>query len=264
MEINKIILIGAGNVATHLAIALKNAGFSIVQVYSRDIVNAEVLAGMVEASAIDNLKQMDVTSDMYILSVSDGAIETIAHEMPLVKGVVVHTAGSVPMEVLNRFNLYGVFYPFQTFTKDKELDFKKVPVLIEGNISHSKNVIIEVAQHISTRVQKANGEHRKALHIAAVFACNFVNHLYVLADDLLEKQGMEFSLLEPLISETTRKALSIKPVHAQTGPARRNDKQVIQLHQESLNGETFHHDIYALISESIIRTYETERNSERN
>ncbi|TCO08748.1 Rossmann-like and DUF2520 domain-containing protein [Natronoflexus pectinivorans] len=262
MEPKRIVVIGAGNVATHLTIALKNAGFSIVQVYSRDIANAEVLAVMAEASAIDNLKQLDVTADMYILSVSDGAIETIALEMPLVKGVVVHTAGSVPMDVLNRFNLYGVLYPFQTFTKDKELDFKKVPVLVEGNISHSKNVIMGVAQHISTRVQKADGEHRKALHVAAVFACNFVNHLYVLADELLEKQGMEFSLLEPLIRETTSKALSIKPLHAQTGPARRNDKQVMRMHQESLNGETFHHDIYALISESIIRTYETQRNSE--
>lgn len=249
----KIVMIGAGNVATHLCMALKNAGCTILQVFSRDLSNAECLAPLVDALAIDALSAIRVDADLYIISVSDSAIEEVANEMPLVEGVVVHTAGSIGMEVLNKFPLNGVLYPFQTFTREKELDFIQVPLLVEGNVSVSKRLLMEVANAISDNVQKANGAKRRALHISAVFACNFVNHLYALADELLEKEGLDFSLLEPLIRETTQKALSMKPIHAQTGPARRGDKAVMHHHVEALNSDTFHHDIYVLLSESIAK-----------
>ena len=249
----KIVMIGAGNVATHLCIALKNAGCLILQVYSRDISNAECLAPLVEASAIDALAEIMTDADLYIICVSDSAIELVVNGMPQVGGVVVHTAGSVDMSVLNRFPLHGVLYPFQTFTKEKELDFDQVPLLVEGNVSVARRLLSTVANAISGNVQKMNGSKRKALHISAVFACNFVNHLYTLADELLEKEGLDFSLLEPLIRETTQKALSMKPVFAQTGPARRGDKAVMHSHVEALNSGTFHHDIYVILSESIAK-----------
>lgn len=249
----KIVMIGAGNVATHLCMALKNAGVQILQVFSRDISKAECLAPLVEASAINSLSKVRTDADLYIISVSDSAIEEVALGLPEVEGVVVHTAGSIEMSVLNRFSLHGVLYPFQTFTREKELDFNQVPVFVEGNVSPSKRLLAEVAGAISNNVQKANGEKRRALHISAVFACNFVNHLYALADELLEKEGLDFSMLAPLIKETTQKALSMKPAHAQTGPARRGDKAVMHHHIEALNSDTFHHDIYVLLSESIAR-----------
>jgi predicted short-subunit dehydrogenase-like oxidoreductase (DUF2520 family) len=249
----KIVMIGAGNVATHLCIALRNAGYIIPQVFSRTISNAECLAPLVDAEAIDSLSEIDTQADLYIISVSDSAIQEVAREMPDVSGVVVHTAGSIEMNALDRFPLHGIMYPFQTFTREKELEFSQVPVLVEGNASLSKKMVWDVANAISDKVQKANGSKRKTLHISAVFACNFVNHLYALADDLLEKEGLNFSMLEPLIKETTQKALSMKPVHAQTGPATRGDREVMNNHMEALNSGTFHHDIYALLSESIYK-----------
>lgn len=249
----KIVMIGAGNVATHLCMALKNAGFDIGQVFSRDISNAECLAPLVDAVATDALAEIDKKADLYIISVSDSAIQEVVKEMPDVNGVVVHTAGSIDMSALDRFPLHGVLYPFQTFTREKELEFREVPLLVEGNVSSSKRLVLEVAHAISDNVQKANGAKRKTLHISAVFACNFVNHLYALADDLLAKEGLDFSILEPLIRETTQKALSMKPVHAQTGPATRGDREVMHSHMQALDSGTFHHDIYALLSESIFK-----------
>lgn len=254
----KIVIIGSGNVATHLTIALHNAGYEILQVYSRDITNADILAQMVDAAAIDDIGKVNVTADFYFISVSDRYIDDVARQMPLVKGVVAHTAGSVDMSILNKFDLHGVFYPFQTFTKDKELDFKEVPVLVEGNISHARRVLMEVADAISNRSQKATGEMRKALHISAVYACNFVNHLYALADELLAHKELDFSLLKPLILETTQKALSMKPHHAQTGPARRFDHQILKAHMDSLPKKSFHHEVYALMSESIMKMYDAD------
>jgi predicted short-subunit dehydrogenase-like oxidoreductase (DUF2520 family) len=251
----KVVMIGAGNVATHLSIALKNEGFTILQVYSRDISNADCLASLLDAEAIDDFAAISTDADLYIISVSDSAISEVVKAMPKVNGVVAHTAGSVELSVLERFPLHGVFYPFQTFTRDKELDFRKVPILVEGNVSVSRNLLLNVAGTISHNVQKADGKKRKALHISAVFACNFVNHLYALADELLEKEGLDFSMLEELIKETIQKAISMKPAHGQTGPARRSDRQVMQVHLDELESGTFHYDIYRLLSESIMKMH---------
>lgn len=251
----KVVIVGSGNVATHLGMALKNAGCVILQVLSRQLHNAECLAAMLEADAGNDLSKINREADLYLLSISDTSIAEVADALPLLQGVVAHTAGSIDMEVLERFPLHGVLYPFQTFTKEKEVDFKTVPVLFEGNRSASRKLLNDVALSISTRVQKASGTRRKALHMAAVFACNFVNHLYTLADDLLEKEGLDFSLLEPLIRETTQKALTMKPADAQTGPARRGDRLVSRAHLEALEAHPAQHDAYALLSESIFRYF---------
>ncbi|WP_088655279.1 Rossmann-like and DUF2520 domain-containing protein [Geofilum rhodophaeum] len=253
----KVVIIGSGNVATHLGMALKNTGCIILEVFSRQMHNAECLAAMLEARAGTDLSKINREADLYLLSVSDASISAVAAALPPLKGVVAHTAGSIGMEELERFPLHGVLYPFQTFTKEKEVDFKTVPVLYEGNRSASRKMLNEVALSISGKVQKASGARRKALHVAAVFACNFVNHLYTLANDLMEKEGLDFSLLEPLIRETTQKALTMKPADAQTGPARRGDRLVSQAHLETLEAYPAQHDVYALLSESIFRYFRT-------
>jgi predicted short-subunit dehydrogenase-like oxidoreductase (DUF2520 family) len=248
-----IVIIGSGNVATHLALAIKNAGHNIWQIFSRTITNADLLAGMVGAEATNDWSTLRVDADIYLISVTDGHIVDVISKMPQVNGVVAHTAGSLSMDVLSRFSLYGVFYPFQTFTKDKVLNFREVPLLVEGNLSVARRQLRDLAEDLSDCVQKSNEEKRKALHLSAVFACNFVNHLYVQADELLTKAGLSFDLLAPLIRETTQKALSMKPKYAQTGPARRLDKDVIKSHLTALENDSLSYQIYQILSESIMQ-----------
>lgn len=252
---DKIVIIGAGNVATHLTLALKNSGCAICQVYSRNLSNADCLAQLVAAEPTDSLKEIRTDADFYFLAVSDSAIASVVQLMPLVSGVVVHTAGSIPMSVLEKFSLYGVFYPFQTFTKDRGVDFSKIPVLIEGNRSDVRRELTRLAATISNQVLKADSNRRALLHVAAVFSSNFVNHMYTISHDLLERSGLDFDLLKPLITETTQKALSMNSVDAQTGPARRKDFGVMGEHLEKLSATKNYQEIYELISKSIVETY---------
>lgn len=248
----KITIIGSGNVATHLASAFFKKGFEIVQVFSRNIENATVLANSVEAEAIDDLGLLNNSSDLYIISVSDSAINDVLAKMPNVDGVVVHTAGSVGVEVLNRFDKYGVFYPFQTFTKEKEIDFETIPLLVEASADEILKYLKEIASQLSENVIEADTIQRKNVHLSAVFASNFVNHLYSVADKLLNSNGISFDILAPLIRETTEKALSMNPVKAQTGPAQREDFNIIDNHLDILKNNKNEFDIYKLLTESII------------
>ncbi|MDG5800374.1 DUF2520 domain-containing protein [Marinilabiliaceae bacterium ANBcel2] len=248
-----ITVIGSGNVATHISVALKVSGYTIKEVYSRSMLNASQLADKVDAVALDNISSINKECDLYIISVADNSIEGVVENMPHVKGVVAHTAGSVDVSVLKRFESYGVFYPFQTFTKDKALNFKEIPILVEANNLESQSFLMDIAKTISGRVEKADGKKRALLHVSAVFACNFVNHLYTHAHNLLELGNLDFSLLQPLIEETTQKALSMDPHKAQTGPAVRNDKKVMDKHLSMLDKEGYSYKLYELLSESIVK-----------
>ncbi|HKL72217.1 MAG TPA: DUF2520 domain-containing protein [Marinilabiliaceae bacterium] len=248
-----IVIIGSGNVATHLALALTCAGKEILQVYSRTLLYAEQLANRVGAEPIDDLNDLTLDADTYLISVADASIEEVVQKMPFVKGVVAHTAASIGMFVLSRFTHHGVFYPFQTFTKEKPLDFKEIPLLLEANGEATLTVLKSLGEAISDKVQESNESKRKALHIAAVFACNFVNHLYALADGLLMESEMDFGILAPLIRETTDKALSMHPQLAQTGPAHRSDTNVIASHLKNLGEGTMKYEIYQLLSQSIMK-----------
>lgn len=251
----EIVIIGAGNVATHLTLALKNAGHIIKQVYSRNISNADCLARLVDAEPISDLKLVCSDAAFYIIAVSDGAISLVAESLPNVSGIVAHTAGSVPLSVLEKFKLHGVFYPFQTFTKDRGLDFINIPILIEGSRPDVNRELSALASSISENVQKADSIKRATLHVAAIFSSNFVNHMYSISQDLLERSGLDFNLLKPLIAETTQKALSINPIDAQTGPARRRDFGIMEEHSERLSDTELYKEIYSLISKSIVNTY---------
>jgi len=240
----KIALIGSGNVAQHLISAFnENAETQIVQVFSRS------------PFAFDNIPVVHdfnelAEADLYIIAVSDDAIVGISEQLPFEKRLVVHTSGSVPIEVLSSKNRKGVFYPLQTFTKNKKVDFKSIPICLESESKSDLDLLQKVAGSISDQTFKISSEQRKSLHVSAVFVNNFVNHLYKIGNDICAENKVPFDILKPLIRETADKILTLSPNEAQTGPAKRNDNQTIQRHLDFLSDET-QKNIYKLLTQSI-------------
>ncbi|ATP57233.1 oxidoreductase [Pedobacter ginsengisoli] len=251
----KVVCIGSGNVATHLANALKAKGVNLIQVWSRDLTNASELAKSINAAATSNLDEIDRSADLYIIAVKDDAIPTITENLKDVNGLVVHTSGATPIDTLSAHRNYGVLYPLQTFSKAKSIDFVDVPLCIEANNAHSLELLKKVANKLSSPVYEVNSEKRKILHLAAVFACNFVNHLYVLSDKVVEHFGLDFEILKPLIMETALKVQSELPINVQTGPAVRNDEQTMIKHQDLLSDMPELKEIYQTLSKSIKKTH---------
>lgn len=250
----RITIIGSGNVATHLAAAFKNAGHRLIQVYSRNMHNAALLAYHVGAEAIDDLNDINPETDLFIISVNDDVIATIAQTLAKHQKLTVHTSGATDIEALLAFNpKAGVFYPLQTFSKNKEVDFSTVPLCIEGADEAITSELEQLAKTISKNVYRVNSAQRKILHLAAVFACNFPNYLYGVAQQLLAKHDMEFELLRPLILETAQKVQDHLPAEAQTGPAIRNDENTIAAHLQLLDEEPQLKAIYNLLSQGIIK-----------
>ncbi|MFO8001690.1 MAG: DUF2520 domain-containing protein [Marinilabilia sp.] len=256
--IRSIVLFGTGNVGTHLARALVESGFELRQIYNRTPDHATEAPIPNSVSAISNLKEADTTADLWLISVTDEAIVTIAENLPDFDGIVAHTAGSVPIDTLSRFPYRGVFYPFQTLSKMREVDYSEVPFLVEGSDAGTTRRLLRLAGILSASVSEADSALRAKLHIAAVLACNFVNHLYTLSADLLEENGLSFKYLTPLIKETTQKVLYMSPQAAQTGPAIRNDKTIIEKHLARLNDKPSLQEIYRLLSQDILRYHKQE------
>ena len=239
----RIVIIGSGNLATHLSHALHNAGVEIAQVYDRTIEHALTLAADLNCEAICTVSDMVVDADAYIIAVKDDAIATVAKQIASAaqNGVVLHTAGSVPMTVLNGVaRHYGVFYPMQTFSKTREVDFRRVPCFIEASDGEAMAVIKAMAQQVCDTVQETDSHKRERLHLAAVFANNFTNHCYRLA--------------EPLIAETANKVQTMQPKEAQTGPMVRYDVNVMNKQMNMLTNERMR-EIYRLMAESIHADY---------
>lgn len=250
----RIVLIGAGNVATHLAKALQLSGHVLVQVYSRSLQAAELLARQVGALPCTDLSKLQ-EADFYIYSVSDSVLPTVIEQITQLDGIHVHTTGSVPMTVFeSKFKHYGVFYPLQTFSKEKYIDFKTVPLFLEANSEDVFTDLKCLALTVSDLCNAANSDQRIKLHVAAVFACNFSNYFYTIASNLLEKEGLTFDVLKPLINETSQKILQLHPYDAQTGPARRNDRETMNKHLEMLDDIELK-ELYALISDRITSLY---------
>lgn len=254
----RICIIGSGNVATHLAAALATQG-EIVQIYSRDRQNAVRLAGKLGLSsdlATDSLKDITCEADFYLVSVKDDAVEEVAKNTPH-NGVWAHTSGSVPMSVFAPYKeRYGVFYPLQTFSREHEVDMKQVPIFVEGSAPAITDELLALGRKISDTVRIADSDLRKKLHVAAVFACNFVNLMWMEADELLCAEGLGIEFLKPLLVETLRKLDDMKPAEAQTGPARRGDRKIIGEHLGMLDGER--RDLYAELSRIILKRYNHE------
>lgn len=251
-----IVCIGSGNVATHLAIAFKEVGADIVQVWSRDIKNAEVLAALTKATPISEWSALDLFADCYIIAVKDDAIAEVASHLTAVRGTVLHTSGATSFAVLaGAGSGYGVMYPLQTFSKTKAVDLTKVPFCIEADKPETLEKISAIAHLLSPLVSEVSSQQRQILHLAAVFACNFSNHLYELSSELLKKNNLNFDLLKPLILETAEKVQNSLPGKVQTGPAVRNDQETMNKHMNLLNGSPELQKIYQTLSNSIKKTH---------
>lgn len=253
MKDKNIVLLGAGNVATHLAQALLKAGLNLCQIYSRTPEAARELGKKTGITFTSEIIEIYPDCDIYIFCINDDAL------LPFLKNVrinpdalVLHTSGSLPMEVFRgRSGRYGVLYPLQTFTKKRDLDFREIPLFIEASDADTLKEIKTLAELLSERVVELPSAKRKTLHLAGVFANNFVNHLYATAGKLLEKEGLGFNLLRPLIFETAHKVMLLSPEQAQTGPARRGDDGILAMHRTLLKGDSKLLEIYNLLSESI-------------
>lgn len=249
--IKSVVIIGAGNVATHLSNAIKQAGFEILQIASRTEESAKKLANQLAVPYTNKSSEFCQFADLYIYSVKDDSItEAINTFCPPKNAIVVHTAGSVSMDVLSKYSTrIGILYPLQTFSKNKEVCFKEIPVYIEANNNTDENNLLSFASTFSNRSKLVDSQTRAQVHLAAVFACNFTNNLYSIASDILQKAGLSFEDMLPLISETTEKIKTLPPCQAQTGPAIRHDSKVIEKQLNSLHGRE--KEIYKLITESI-------------
>lgn len=251
-KIKNIVLIGAGNVGTQLAYAFESAGLQIIQVYSRSVESAEKLANALYTDFTTNSKEIILDADLYVISVTDDAVELLANEMIFNDKLVVHTSGSLPMDVLTGISSnFGVFYPLQTFSKTRKADFKSIPICVEANTLENENRLLELGNSISENVLSVKSEERKVLHLAAVFACNFPNFMYAIAEQIIANNKLDFKLLKPLIKETAAKVQSIDPVDAQTGPAKRGDEKIMDQHIKLLKDSPGFKDIYKLISSEI-------------
>lgn len=245
MEIkNQIDIIGKGRVGYHL-----NKAFS--KFHDVELVNSR------------NLENLRNDSEIYIISVSDNAIEEVTNKLKEIipkSAIVAHTSGSIPIDILkNKIKHYGVFYPLQTFSKQKELDYKKIPIFIEGNDQFTCNKLAKLAKTFSPEAKFLNSDGRKHLHIASVLACNFVNHLWHLSDLYLNKYNLTFDYIRPLIAECCDKVNCVSPYEAQTGPACRNDVNTIQNHLDALKDDEEILNIYSILTKSIIK-YHTNKN----
>ncbi len=254
IEDTPIVFIGAGNLATNLAKALYRKGFIIKQVYSRTQESARALADVVEAPYTTHLQEVVTDAKLYIVSLKDSAFTEL---LPLIAAnkngaLLVHTAGSLPMSVFQgHAERYGVFYPMQTFSKLREVDFREIPFFIEASREEDTVLLKGIASTLSQKVYDANSEQRKSLHLAAVFTCNFTNHMYALAAELLKRYNLPFDVMLPLIDETARKVHELDPHVAQTGPAIRYDVNVINSHLEMLAFDPEMQRLYEQISQSI-------------
>ncbi len=248
----KIVLIGAGNLATRLAIALHAKGYTPACLYSRTEPSARLLSERIgDVPYTTQPNELPTDGDLYIFAVKDSVLPELLTQMPTCSGLWVHTAGSMEMEVFApHTQRYGVFYPMQTFSKEREVNFDNIPIFIEANSESDTTTLQQLAEQLSQRVYRVNSEQRKHLHLAAVFACNFSNHLYTLCDHILSEQGIPFEVMLPLIEETAAKVATMSPAQAQTGPAIRYDLNVIERHKAMLNDETMR-AIYDLMSQSI-------------
>ena len=253
--IENVVIIGAGNLATQLALSLHEKGIRVKQVYSRKTESASELAGKVNAGFTNDLSQLLLETDLYIIAVKDSAIQEVLENLRLKDDqLIVHTAGSVPMNILEGFSAnYGVFYPLQTFSKSRRIDFSDIPICIEANHPFNMLKLEKLGEMLSSSVNQINSEERKTLHLAAVFVNNFVNHLYAVGADILHDKKLDFDLLKPLIRETAEKIVSLHPIDAQTGPAKRNDQNTIQTQLKMLQDKPEFQKIYSFATESIFR-----------
>ena len=253
----KLCFIGAGNLATRLAIAFSKVGFEIVQVYSRTEDSAKSLAEKLQTEYTTQTSFLVKDVDIYVVALKDSAVDRVLSQINIDNKLLVHCSGSLPMNILSAYTEnYGVFYPMQTFSKQREVDFKSIPIFIEASSSGNLQVLNNLAHEISESVTVLDSEKRKSLHIAAVFACNFANHCYAMAAKYIESKELPFEILRPLILETAQKVQELHPKDAQTGPAIRFDENIINSHLKQLEEMPGMQELYNSISKSIFEHHQ--------
>lgn len=254
-----VAIIGTGNVAWHLSTALEDAGHTVTEVYGRDIEKAlKITAKLYTTEAVDSLDFSESVAEVFILAVADGAVSHVADEIILPENsILVHTSGSLPLEVLgySSASFTGIFYPLQTFTKGRALDFADVSLLIESDDAGTLQKLKKLAKSLTEQVYVVRSKDRKALHVAAVFASNFSNHMLRVSEEIMARQGLDFEMLKPLIIETISKSLELGAKKAQTGPAVREDFDTMESHYRFLNYNEQVAEIYRLISQDIIDSH---------
>lgn len=247
-----VTIIGNGNVGSHLVKALQGSAYAkISQVFSPRAVSLDqVIAGV---DYINQLTEL-TAADCYIIAVPDDYIKEVSEKISFSNRLVVHTSGSVAMDVLDTKNRQGIFYPLQTFSKDKKVDFSEIPICIEAAQADDLQLLKKLGKSISKKVIKISSEKRAKIHVAAVFVNNFVNHLYHISEEIMREHNLDFELLKPLIKETASKIESLSAKEAQTGPAKRNDNQTIKRHLNQLSSDR-QKDIYTLLTQAIKETH---------
>lgn len=258
-----IVSVGAGNLATQLVTEMHRKGLKIVQVYSRTETSARLLAEKTGAEWCTDITRLSPEADIYLFSVKDSVLPDLIAQMPFRKGLWLHTAGSVPMDIFKSYpDRYGVIYPLQTFSKTGKPEWNRIPFFTEGSDEDILNTVNRLASLFSGTVCPLSSDKRKYIHLSAVFACNFTNLMYTIADRLTDNAGIPFSVLLPLIDETAQKVHRFSPLEAQTGPAVRYDENVMEKHVSLLKANPDWQDIYQLLSQNIYKLQEESINDE--
>jgi predicted short-subunit dehydrogenase-like oxidoreductase (DUF2520 family) len=258
-EIQSIVILGSGNVATHLGKAFHKNGLRIIQVYSRNLLHAEELAQTINANAISDIDRINLNADLILFCISDSAVLSVLKQRSWNNSFLVHTGGTAAIDVFQPFTSnYGVLYPYQTFTKNRVLDISEVPFLIEGNTRENEELIKDLTRKITSHVHLFHSPERRLFHLAGVFANNFSNHMFVIAKEIVTKAGLPDTLIFPLIEETVKKAMEIGPHNAQTGPALRHNVEIMKKHIEMLASNPDWQKIYTFVSESISKFHITD------
>jgi len=250
----KVVIIGAGNLATNLAVALQKAGHSILQICNRTLQSAIKLAERVGAVSITDLHELDDSADIYFIAISDSAITQLDYTCFSPSAFVVHTAGSVSVDAIP-LSRRGVFYPMQTFSRQRVVDFSTIPLFLETAHPTDMSVLESLAHSISSNVYILSSADRLYLHLAAVFCSNFVNHCYAMSESILQSHGLQFSVMLPLIDEVAQKVHDFSPKEAQTGPACRHDFNVIDHHLKLLSNLPDYQQLYLMMSTHIASVY---------
>lgn len=255
--ISKVVVLGSGNVAYHLVKALSSSKINILQIFSRNLETGQELANLSNSNYTNKISSIVKDADAYFFAMNDTANEMISSQISISKDkLLLHTAGSLSMDIFKgKTKNYGVFYPFQTFTKEIDCDFSKVPICVEASNKATLKSLKELAGKLSCKSIEIDEEKRKNLHLSGVFACNFMNHCIYIGEKILEKSDISRDILEPLLEQSFRKALSIGAKDSQTGPAVRMDHQIIGKHIDMLGESSIESDIYKIISKSIYKTY---------
>ena len=255
MDLN-FCFIGAGNLATHLSKALQKKGFIISQIYSRTEQSAKELADILSVNFVTSVNYIDKDADIYFIALNDSAVDEVLSQINFNNKLIVHCSGSLHLSAIEKYSEnIGVFYPLQTFSKKREVDFSQIPVFIEANSAKNEKLLCDIASQISSSVFAINSDKRKTLHISAVFACNFVNHFYTIASDILKSKNIQFDILKPLILETAKKVQEMEPEKAQTGPAIRFDENIMDSHLQELIEFGDYQELYRSVSKSIFEHY---------